>query len=168
MKHLLVLRHGKSDWKADHESDHDRGLTKRGRRSAQLMGRYLSTLGQAPELILASSAVRARTSAELAVESGRWTCPLEVSADLYGASPADVLRCITTQDDRVNRLLVVGHEPTLSEFTSKLVGGGNVQFPTGALACIGLDVDTWRTVRFGMGVLLWLVVPRAVAAFADA
>jgi phosphohistidine phosphatase len=168
VRHLLVLRHGKSDWKADHQSDHDRTLTKRGRKSAQLMGRYLSMLGQAPDLILTSSAVRARTTAELAVEAGRWTCPLEVSPDLYGASPADVLRCIATQDDRVTRLLVVGHEPTLSEFTSNLVGGGHIHFPTAALACVGLDVDEWRAVRFGMGILHWLVVPRAVAAFADA
>jgi phosphohistidine phosphatase len=167
VKHLFILRHGKSDWDAEYEGDHERPLSKRGRKSAQLMGTYLSSVGQKPQLVLASSAVRARTTAELAGEAGGWTCPQEVRPELYGASTADVLRCVAAQHDRVTRLLVVGHEPTLSEFIGEMIGGGNVCVPTAALACIELDADKWRRVRFGTGVLQWLILPRGLAAFVE-
>lgn len=167
MKHLLLLRHGKSDWDTGHDADHERALTRRGRKSAALMGTYLSRIGQEPDLVLTSSAVRARTTAELAGEAGHWTCPRRVLPELYGASVADVLRCVSVQDNRLARLLVVGHEPTLSDLLSGLVGGGRVRVPTAALACVEVDVDRWCDVKLGLGELQWLVVPRALTAFAD-
>lgn len=165
MKHLLLLRHGKSDWDTRYEADRNRPLTKRGQKAAQVMGRYLSSVGQEPDLVLTSPAVRARTTAALAGEAGRWRCPQEVREDLYGAAPTDVLSCVTTQNDRVACLLVVGHEPTLSELVSALIGGGNIRVPTAALACVEFDTRKWREVQFGLGVLQWLVVPRGLTAF---
>ena len=59
---LYVLRHGKSDWQAAYGADHDRPLKKRGREAAQLVGRLLSSADEAPDHILSSSALRARTA----------------------------------------------------------------------------------------------------------
>ena len=50
MKTLLLLRHGKSNWDAQYQLDHDRPLAKRGRKAAALMGRYLSALDEAPDV----------------------------------------------------------------------------------------------------------------------
>jgi len=57
-------------------------------------------------------------------------------------------------------LLAVGHEPTWSEAVSALMGGGDVDLPTAAMARIDFDVDRWREVGPGTGVLAWIVVPR--------
>ncbi len=69
MKTLLLMRHAKSDWDADYESDHDRPLNDRGLKSARLMGRVLADEGLVPDLIISSTALRARTTAELATET---------------------------------------------------------------------------------------------------
>jgi len=167
MKSLLVLRHGKSDWHGagSPTNDHDRPLKPRGQRSARLMGRYLSASDNEPDLVLTSSAVRAHSTAELAAEAGGWNCRMEVLDALYGASPGEVLDIVRAQSNP-ERLLVVGHEPTLSELVAELVGGIGLRFPTAALARIDFVGDAWAEVGPRMGTLQWLVVPRALAAFA--
>ena len=60
MKTLLVLRHAKSSWKQAELSDHERPLNKRGRRDAPRVAAFIHDSGLGPDLILSSTAVRAR------------------------------------------------------------------------------------------------------------
>lgn len=159
-KQLILLRHGKSDWNADFESDHERPLAKRGVKAAKAMGRLLSAAGQIPDAIIASSAVRAYSTVELALKAGQWNCPLQVTDSLYEAEPAQVLREIKQAPDAIGALLLVGHEPTWSQLTSLLIGGGRIGFPTAAMARIDFELDTWKQVEYGQGRLIWLLQPR--------
>ena len=68
MKSLLVMRHAKSSWKEVDLVDHDRPLNKRGMKDAPRMGKLLRKERLIPELILTSSARRARDTAEAAAE----------------------------------------------------------------------------------------------------
>ena len=160
MKQLLILRHAKSDWKTSFESDHERPLAKRGIRAARLMGRFLTTLELEPDLILSSTAVRARQTAELASESGGWVCPLVLCEEFYGASPAAVLSVLQAQQPDHFRLLLAGHEPTWSELVGALTGGGKPRMPTAAMAKIDLPIDDWVDLKAGRGTLAWLVPPK--------
>lgn len=160
MKSLFILRHGKSDWHAAYGTDHDRPLAKRGIAAAEMMGRFLTHKRQVPDGVLSSSAVRARRTAELAVEAGQWECPLTCLDLLYGASVSDVVNLLMQQPDSASALMLVGHQPTWSELIADLTGGSAVHFPTAALARIDLEIDRWREVRAGEGVLRWLVTPK--------
>ena len=160
MKTVLLLRHGKSDWDSDTGNDRDRRLAKRGRRAARVIGEMLTRTGMVPDLAVTSPAVRAATTLELAVKAGGWDCPVQVSEALYGEGPAAVLEEIGRQSDEVERLLLVGHEPTWSEMLGLLVGGGQHRFPTGAVATVDLELERWADVRPGCGLLMFLVVPR--------
>lgn len=160
MKSLLVLRHGKSDWDADYDSDHDRPLAKRGVKSAKLVGRFLTRLEQVPDRVLTSSAARARDTVALAAQAGGWSCPVDIVRDFYGAGTDDVLACLHACADSDETLLVAGHEPTWSELVARLTGGCEVEFPTAALARIDLPVHAWKDVGFGDGILVWFVPPR--------
>jgi phosphohistidine phosphatase SixA len=163
MKRLLLFRHGKSDWDARYGADHDRPLAKRGRKAASLMGRYLAGLDQVPDRIVCSSAVRARETLRLATEAGKWSCPVAVAEELYQASPETVLELIRETRDSVNTVLLVGHEPTWSLLTGRLIGKARLEFPTAAIARIDLPVTRWADVEFGKGVLAWLVTPKLLA-----
>ena len=77
MKLLLILRHAKSSWKDPDLDDHDRPLNKRGRRDAPRMGRLLRKEDLLPDLILSSTAVRARMTAEMVADASRYRGPLE-------------------------------------------------------------------------------------------
>jgi phosphohistidine phosphatase len=160
VKSLLLFRHGKSDWSNATGEDHDRPVSARGQRAARAMGRFLTQARQAPDAIVTSSAVRARTTVELAAGAGGWTCPIRTTRALYEATPFVVLEEARAEPDATGRLLLAGHEPTWSELASLLVGGGALRVPTAALVRIDFDVEKWSDVAYGRGLLAWLIPPK--------
>ena len=161
MKTVIFFRHGKSDWGADYGSDFERPIAKRGRKAAQAMGRFLSEIDQIPDSIISSAALRARQTMEVACDSGKWkNTAIRITETLYESVPQLVLREINQEPDTTQLLLLVGHEPTWSETVSHFIGGGQVRFPTAAMACIDLDFELWEEVGFGTGELIWFIPPR--------
>ena len=69
MKSVLMLRHGKSSWKDPELTDHDRPLNKRGKRDAPRIGALLKNEHRAPEVIISSTAIRARATVETNINS---------------------------------------------------------------------------------------------------
>ena len=162
MKTILIMRHAKSDWHSASRSDHDRPLNKRGRSASAIMGRFLSERRQVPQVVLVSSAVRARSTVDLAVAAGGWTCPIVVVPELYGASPDDILTLVRGQDDSIDSLMLAGHEPTSSSLAQALVRAESFSFPTAAVARIDFPVDFWSQIEFGGGQSKWFVSPKTV------
>ena len=88
MTSLVLVRHAKSDWGDASLDDHDRPLNERGRRDAPSMAQRWPTPGFAAEVILSSTALRARTTAAaLRPRRSAWTSRLD--AELYGAPASD-------------------------------------------------------------------------------
>ena len=162
MKTIILFRHGKSDWDASFGHDHERPLAKRGVRDAKRMGRFLTASGCAPDACVTSTAVRARTTIELAHEAGEWKAPIEATEALYAASPSSVLSVIQATSGSASSIILAGHEPTWSSTVEQLVGGGAVRMPTAAMARIDLMVQRWADVSWGHGNLIWLVIPKAL------
>jgi phosphohistidine phosphatase len=164
---LLVLRHAKSDW-PDGVPDHERPLARRGRREAPLVGRWLREHGPAPDLVVCSTAVRARQTWELV--AAELPPPPEVRLDkrMYEASAAELLSVVVETPDRVSTLLVVGHNPGLEELAHLLTAGQgdqealermSVKFPTAALAVLAFD-GPWAGLRPSGARLVGFVVGR--------
>ena len=160
MKTLLFLRHGKSDWDAPYDRDHDRPLAKRGRKDAKKMGKFITELDLEPDSIICSTALRARGTMERAKKAGNWESPVRLTEDLYHAYPDDLLREIRAEPDTTTTLMLVGHEPTWSETVSAFIDGGDLRFPTAALARIDMDILSWREATFGIGELILMVPPK--------
>lgn len=164
MKRLFLIRHAKSDWTTAVADDHDRPLAPRGKAACRSVGRFLSSLSIRPDLIVTSSATRARTTVERVARVARWTCPIEVSARLYDCSSEQALDFLRGLPDEVSTVLAGGHEPTWSTLGSRLVGGGNLKMVTGSVGRIDIDCWRWNDVRPGSGTLAWLVTPKTIAA----
>ena len=160
VRELLILRHAKSDWDAGVSSDHARPLAKRGIRAARRMGRFLAKAGEVPEHILCSSAMRAVSTVQLAARAGDWGAPIDYRDTLYLPDTETLIREIRGAPDTLSALMLVGHEPAWSELISELIGGGEVRFPTAAMARINFDVDSWDRIRRDHGELAWLVKPK--------
>ena len=160
MKTILLFRHGKSDWAAPHESDHERILAKRGIKAARRMGAWLSETNQIPEYLVSSTAVRALTTLELAREAGGWKPEIHTTSRLYEATVQAYIDVIRETPDDAGSVLIAGHEPTCSMTTSRLIGGGHVRFPTAAMARIDVGIESWNQLSPGAGVLVWFVPPR--------
>lgn len=160
MKSVIFFRHGKSDWDSDFERDFDRPLAKRGRKAAALMGAFLSRVDQEPDLIVISPAVRAAETVAIAAENGEWRAPVRTEPSLYEASVGAIIHEIKSAPDEVQRLMLVGHEPSWSDALGRLIGGAAVKFPTAAMARVDLDASSWHEADFGKGELIWLVTPK--------
>ncbi|MBT8491976.1 MAG: histidine phosphatase family protein [Deltaproteobacteria bacterium] len=162
MKRIYFLRHAKSAWDSDAASDHERPLAPRGVAAAGTIGRFLAAVGQVPDAIVTSSALRARSTVELASEAGGWDVEVQIGPDLYGASPDRLLHEVRRQPQGASRLLLVGHQPTWSETVGLFVGQAEVKMVTAALARVDLWSEQWTDADFGRGVLAWLVTPKVL------
>ena len=159
MRRLLLMRHGKSDWDAPYGADHDRPLAQRGERAARAMGQVLQRIGEVPDTLVSSSALRARATAELARVSGGWPCPLVIAEGIYGAGPYEVLGVAAAHGNGAERLMLVGHEPTWSELVAELTGA-RARVKTGTVVGIDLDVEDWRQAPIAEGEIAYLLNPR--------
>jgi phosphohistidine phosphatase len=162
MKTLLVMRHAKSEWGSPTSRDHDRTLAPRGLKAARRMGKFISASGVAPELIVSSTAVRARTTAELAAKAGGWGGSITTDPNLYASDVERVLDVVAGVDPDVNTLLIAGHEPTWSSLVGWLIGGGRVSMPTAAVACLDLPQGGWTDLGQATCELRWLVTPKTL------
>ena len=123
------------------------------------MGRVLTRLGEAPDLIFTSSAVRARETALLAVDAGAWDCEMREVDDLYGTSAGDALAVAATAPDEVERLMLVGHEPAWG-YLVRVLTGAEVSMKTATVAGIDMAMGRWAYAPQAAGTLAYLLQPR--------
>jgi phosphohistidine phosphatase len=158
---LVLMRHAKSAYPGG-VVDHDRPLAPRGVREAGLAGDWLRAHLPAVHQVVCSTAVRARqTLAHSGVEA-----PVRYAERLYGAGFATVIDEIGTVADDVETVLIVGHEPTMSEVALQLAGIDSVaaqriaeKFPTSALAVLRVPCG-WQRLKPCAATLTDFHVPR--------
>jgi phosphohistidine phosphatase len=138
MKTLYLLRHAKSDWSEPAVADHDRPLNRRGKRARKIIATYVA--GWPVELVMCSTARRARQTAKPVVAV--LGCPVQYEEALYAAVPARLFEVVRTLSDGNESVMLVGHNPSLEEFTAMLCGQ-SPDYPTAALGTIELSIDTW-------------------------
>jgi phosphohistidine phosphatase len=161
---LVLLRHAKSAY-PDGVADHDRPLAPRGKREAGLAGDWLRANLPAIDAALCSTATRTRqTMARTGIDA-----PVRYVDRLYDASPGMVIEQINGVADDVSVLLVVGHEPTMTQLALGLANPLTVnadaaeristKFPTSAMAVLRLN-GSWTDLEIGSVQLADFHVPR--------
>lgn len=165
MRRLWLLRHAKSSWDDPQLPDEDRPLSKRGRRAAETMRRYLDDTGVRPDAVLCSSALRARETLAAVLPGLGRELDVRIEPRLYTFSAGDLLDRILEVPDDALTVLLVGHNPAIEDLAGSLARGGDRlpdlerRFPTAALALLDLDVDSWSATRHGCGALAAFVTP---------
>lgn len=151
-KILYLVRHAKSSWSEPSLTDRERPLNKRGRRSAPDMGRRMAAQGHKPDLIVSSPANRALTTARnIARQLGYDDADIVTDENLYFGSMQGVLEGL---DDRYDRVMVVGHNPTMTYHMNTLANASIDNMPTCAVAVISFDISSWADLYSAGGELL--------------
>ncbi len=144
MKTLTLLRHAKSSWKDTSLQDRERPLNGHGQRDAPVMAQRLNQAGIRPSLILSSPAVRTWTTAKaVAHEIGYPLEFLQQEDRLYHPSVRNLLQIIGAQDMGFNSLMVVGHNPGLTDFANHLIPRLTDNIPTCGFVSFEIDSDDW-------------------------
>lgn len=160
MKTLLILRHAKSEWDEPGVADHDRTLSPRGKRDAPRMGKHLRAKQLVPDLIICSTAKRARKTAKLVAEACGYEGEIRLEEDLYLAEADAYLDVLREAPEECQSVMVVGHNPGLEELLETLTGGAEA-LPTAALAQVTLPIARWQDLDGDIeGELVGLWLPR--------
>jgi phosphohistidine phosphatase SixA len=126
----------------DHATgDHARPLDERGRRDATAAGKWLAADGRRFDLVLVSSAVRARQTWELI--SAELADPPEprFEALIYDSSPDDLVDLLTEDRARLPVVAVVGHNPAVSELAWFLAGRDGARLQPAEIAIVEAGTD---------------------------
>lgn len=153
MKTLLLLRHAKSSWKDDSLDDHERPLNKRGKEAAPRVGELLVARQLVPDLVIASTAVRAQATAFAVMEASGTAGALHSTKRLYLAPPSVYLELLRAVPEPTPRVLMIGHNPGIEELVGMLAGRPE-HMPTAALAAFTLDLSSWAAVDHDTGARL--------------
>lgn len=148
MKTLYLMRHAKSSWDFPELSDHDRPLNNRGRKDAPLMGRELMSREVTVDLIVSSSAVRALTTATLVAKELEYdTEKIAVEEEIYKANKQELLTIIKHIPNQFDKVMLVGHNYTISELANMLSPDMVPTMPTAAVVCLTFNCGTWAEIN---------------------
>ena len=165
---LSLLRHAKSSWSDSSLKDFERPLNDRGETAAPRMGAFTARRGIAPDLILCSTAVRARQTLNLVLPHLRGAPAVTYEDALYLASSGTMLKRLHKVAADVSHTMIVGHDPGMHTLAVELAGSGSAEdlerlsekFPTAGLAVIVFEVSAWRELRWAGGRLKLFMAPK--------
>ena len=146
MKTLLLMRHAKSSRDDPSLPDRDRPLDDRGEQDGPKMGKRLAKRDVKPDLLLSSPALRALTTAQLTAEEvGYKRKDIVVDDRLYASSADDLLAVIRALDNKLNRVMLFGHNPEFSDLAHRL-SSEIISMPTSAVVEFDFDTKAWSEV----------------------
>jgi phosphohistidine phosphatase len=175
MRSVSLYRHAKSNWDDPALDDFDRGLSKRGQRSAPHMGAFMHHEGLRPDLVLCSPSRRTRDTFGLTFSDH--DAPASRFDDrLYHASSATMLDLLRHLPPEIAHVMILGHNPGLHALALDLFSHGDSdaveaicrKFPTCGLAVIDIELEDWRALGVGEGYLRLFMTPKLLPERAEA
>jgi phosphohistidine phosphatase len=161
MKEICLFRHAKSSWKYPRLDDFERPLNKRGRKNAPFMGQILHAIGFYPDLIISSPAARAAMTARIvAMRLGYSLEHIEYLASIYESSHDNLLHVLSNLEDRLNRIMLVGHNPAMTILANKLGDTSIANLPTSGAYCVAFNISKWSQIRKKTGALQFFEFPK--------
>lgn len=159
MKSIFFARHAKSSWDNININDHDRDLKNRGKRDSAFMSQKLLELDWIPDLIISSTALRAKKTAEqianiLKVKN------LTPEPDLYLAPPHVFINIVNGLDKQFNSVMLVAHNPALTDLINSYSTESIFNVPTAAIFKVDFDVNKWEDITFENGKLSGFIYPK--------
>ena len=160
-KELYLLRHAKSDWNGYYTTDFERGLNKRGKHDAPLIGSVLHKKDLHPDLLISSSANRAQITAKIIADHiGYAQEKIRYEERIYEASKQTLLDVIASIPADVEKLMLVGHNPGLTTLINMLTTQHLSNLPTCGIVGISFDITSWEDISTTVGKVLFFEYPK--------
>lgn len=145
MKSLILIRHAKSSWENFSVRDFDRPLNDRGKRDAPKMAERMANRNVVPDMILVSTAKRARKTAEHFIDA--WKLKedsVRFMEELYLASSPMFIRILSQLPPEVNTVAIVSHNNGLTDFANELTNTRIDNIPTCGIFAVKVNIEDWK------------------------
>ena len=148
MRRLTVMRHGEARWKDPGTEDFARALSRRGIAGAQAMAGRLRELALVPDRLMTSPARRTEQTTDIVAQELDLPVRHVLREEgLYLASAADLLKIVQGTGPRITHLMIVAHNPGVSELAQLLAPEQEArQLAAAALCSIAFETDDWRSI----------------------
>ena len=161
MKQLIVVRHAKSSWGNIEISDHDRPIKSIGINKTNKVVEFFRIEKILPELIISSSAVRAfDTGVIIANGIGYDIDRIEKRKTLYHADEDDIYSEIFSINDSIDSLMIVAHNPTLTDFVNNFISPKIDNLPTTGAVCVEFKTNSWKNIVNAKFKVKFVIFPR--------
>lgn len=149
MKHLIMVRHGKSSWEYS-VNDKDRPLLQRGINDGHLVVEAFKQKGVNVDAIFSSPANRAMHTCLIFLRQLHFPYnQFEITNELYDFSGDDVLQFVKNLDDSLDTVMIFGHNHAFTHLANAL---GNLHIenvPTSGLVHLTFDANNWKSIEKG-------------------
>ena len=156
MKNLYLLRHAKSSWDDFALKDFDRPLSTRGIQDADLMGNFFKSKRRGLDLVVSSPS--RRTKETLNHFFNKTTQNIIFDETIYHSSEQNIYSVLKHIEEDIKSLMIVGHNPSMHEFSESFSGQFIEKFSTCGLASFEFD-DEWANVCEDSGTLIEFKIP---------
>ncbi|MBV5319700.1 MAG: histidine phosphatase family protein [Chlorobium phaeobacteroides] len=161
MKTLYLVRHAKSSWDNARMTDFERPLNEIGIQSAPIMARLLKEKKVCPDLVIASPANRAITTARIFCDIIDYPEErIETRMEIYQGGAENLLHLIRKIPDNHTTAMIFGHNPTLTDLSNALVKEQIDNLATAGIVRIDFDTNSWKETAAGEGKRVWYETPK--------
>ena len=160
MKRLILVRHAKSGWNDGIKSDFDRTLTKQGNIDASEMATLIKHSVTKLDKIISSPAVRAISTAQYFANSFDVDfSDIQIDTGLYEKGVSHIKRIIASQNDSLECIMLVGHNPVLTSLTTNLTADEIPALEACSVVCIDFSISQWSEIEKTNGKLIFIEAP---------
>ena len=160
MKTIYLIKHAKSDWSVSGISDAERDISKKGRKDIKTIGSYLTLRGILPDIILSSYALRAAQTSDILAQTIQSEAPKHYLNELYLTSADEIKEIIMVQDEAIESMFIVGHNPQLTELANMLTDEHIAKIPSLGIVAIDFDIDDWSELENKNGEIDFFIYPK--------
>ena len=159
MRNLILLRHAKSSWKDQSLDDFDRPLNKRGKRDAPQMAKILLNKAIDFDLIISSCARRTSDTAKIFADILSIKSEIIFDDKLYEASHKQILKVINQISDKFYNVILVCHNPGITNLVNYLSDNFIDNIPTTGLVCLSADIS-WKEIDKNSCLMIFYDYPK--------
>lgn len=124
------------------------------------MGSYLKLRGILPDLLIASCSLRTQETADGLADKLEYDGIRNYLQELYLTSPETLKETLMMQEDNTNSILVVSHNPQVTELANMLTEEHLSKIPTLGVVAIDFDIDTWSELEDAKGEIDFFIFPK--------
>tara|TARA_B100000575_G_scaffold165347_1_gene132190 strand:+ start:2271 stop:2762 length:492 start_codon:yes stop_codon:yes gene_type:complete len=159
MKSLIIVRHCKSSWADLSLSDFDRPLNKRGNIDGELMSNYLREKEKKIDKLILSTSKRTRLTSKYFTEKIHFDS-ISYLDELYHASYSDIINIISKVENNFNSIMVIGHNPGLTELINQYTIMNIYNLPTTGVVKVEFKGDKWDRITENKGIIVYKKFPK--------
>lgn len=147
MKTLYIVRHAKSSWNTIDIPDEQRPLMEKGKKRTKKVIDYLHENHIKVDYIISSHAVRAHETARILAHGLKYPVEnIKIDTHIYYADGDSILNQFYDLPDSYNSVMIVGHNPSLTDFVNLFLKTPIENLPTSGIVSFSFETDHWDKV----------------------